>query len=337
MKKSFTLIELILSIVIGSIVLLFGITIMKQVFDTQLKIKEYTKLLNRTNNVILLLEKNIQNAVLNSVIVWKCNAQNNDCYNGNTNGFKSIQEVSSTEIKYYPVMEFLQREPYSLEGKWNGSKIKTNINFIDLRDSKLINSNTSEYNISIIDENLSEIANIIGEYNKYYTGTYNDPFANQDTVLLMSGSNGKGALDNIYNSYGYSNSKATSTNNKLFKINSYTLYSNKTIANIIPITSNNQTTIFEKFYFINSNIAIVPKYNSSTQLYDLYLVHNFRSWKGQQYKDGKYELIAKNVSNYSFKMTNGYMHIYLCLSNPFIKLASGNYLNVCKEKYILNY
>ena len=95
--------------------------------------------------------------------------------------------------------------------------------------------------------------------------------------------------------------------------------------------------IFEKFYLINSNIAIVPKYNSSTQLYDLYLVHNFRSWKGQQYKDGKYDLIVKNVSNYSFKMENGYMHIYLCLSNPFIKLASGNYLNVCKEKYIVNY
>jgi hypothetical protein len=110
--------------------------------------------------------------------------------------------------------------------------------------------------------------------------------------------------------------------------------SKETKLHIQAITESNSTTVYEKYYLVNSAYAIVPVCaNSDCSEFNLTLKYNYYPWKGEKYTDGNSSLLATHVTQFKFRDENGIMRIYLCIDAPKVKI-NGTPLSVCKEKVV---
>ncbi len=334
MKKSFTLIELIVVLIIMGILATIATEILLKVYKNYTITKARNALVYKTDLIINEIASKLQSRVPNSVIATECNATNNDCINGNILGFISIQNLTEKNANKYPVIEWLNKDIYSKRGEWN-SQLKRVIpgwsGFVDLKRTQ-INKGDNNYTIIIPDSNMSIVQEIDGNWTERWgISGYRNIFENELSVLIFSGADGRGAFNDINHSYGwyetlYPNNKAE----KVFKI-----YKNSDDnITVTAIDDSNNTTVYEGFFIVNGAEAIVPVYDENYSDYNLTFIQNYYPWKDQNFTDGNSSLLVTHVTEFKFKEQNSLLRIYLCIQDPNVKINNNTYLTICKEKVI---
>lgn len=318
MKKSFTLLELTIVIVILGILGTISIEILQKMADNYIIQREMNKLSFKTDLVLNIIASKLQTRIKNSVIASHCDD------NGNPNGdFVAVSEVNGSS--YYNALEWLNYSIYSKRGMWNSNLKRIQpgwSGFVDLKKTKQYLSD--KYEIITPDSNFSIVQEMDGNWSKAWEiNGFDNVLDNNLDVLIFSGADGRGDFSDINNSYGWYEHNAT----RIFSIKK-----NSDInLSISAVTESNETTVYEGYYIVNTAMAIVPKKDGNE--YNLTLRFNYFPWKGQNYLDGNSSVLATHVTKFKFKEENSLMRIYLCLTSKDSKLRDYN-LTVCKEKVI---
>ena len=346
MKKSFTLIEVLIVLVILGILATITTKILIKVYENYYYSKEYNRLAYQTDIALNLIASKLTHRVKNSLIAVKCDVNSSGCINGNIQAFDTLAVVSDkneSERSQYKVLEWLGIDVYSQRGMWDDNLKEVTpgfSGFVDLNQTKVYPGD--EYNITSPDSNFSIVEDIDSNWTAQY-GISGNIFSNKYEVLIFSGNDDRGDFLDINTSYGfykslYPNCKAT----RVFKINSYRVFADpnnvpKTELNITAVDESNSTTVYEKYYLVNSAYAIVPVANkdSSGNIidYNLTLFYNYYPWNSQIYTDGNESTIVSHVTQFKFRDQNGVVRILLCIDSPKIKF-NGEPITVCKEKVV---
>ena len=333
MKRAFTLVELIVVIVILGILATIATEILLKVYKNYVITKSTNALVFKTDIVLNTLAAKLENRVKNSVIATECNATKNECINGNISDFISIQQINENNADKYPVMEWISKDIYSKRGEWD-ENLKRVVpgwsEFVDLKDTYKFQND--EYNITIPYSRLSIVQEIDGNFTESWgIDGYDNVFENNLSVIIFSGSNGRGAFNDINHSYGWY--KVKYPNNKAQKIFAI-IDKNQNIIKIKTIDDTNDTTVYEGAFLINTAFAIVPSYNQDTKDYNLTLFFNYFPWKKQKYTDGNSSLMATHITQFKFKEQNGLLRLFLCIQDPNVKINEHENLTICKERIV---
>jgi len=335
MNKAFTLFELIVVIIIMGMLGIISVEILQRVYKDYIVSRELSKLSIKTDNALNILAAKLRNRIKNSVIAVECNASNlnsassDSClYNGNKN-FISISRIGvSNNSDKYPVLEWLYVSSYSKKGMWWDDK-KGYVQpgwsgFVDLKETNI--SSGDEYNISTPDSNFTIVQYIDGNYSQSWgVRGFNNVFDSNITVLVFSGSDGRGDFKDMNSSYGYYDMNAT----RVFKIKKLS----DTELNLKAFTESNSSTVYEGYYLVRGAMAVVPVYISKYNDYNLTLRFNYFPWNHQNYMDGNVSVLASHVTQFKFKEEKGVLRIYMCISSPNVKFNDYN-LTICKEKVV---
>jgi len=320
MKKSFTLLELTIVIVIMGILGTISVEILQKVANNYIVQKELNKLSYKTDLTLNIIAAKLQTRIKNSVIGSHCDE------NGTPNGdFKSISQINERNSSYYSVLEWLNYSIYSKRGQWdkNQKKIQPGWSgFVDLK--KTIDYQNDKYKIITPDSNFTIVQLIDGNWSEQWgIKGYGNVLDNNLDVLVFSGSDGRGDFDDINDSYGYYEHNAT----RVFAIKKLS----DTELNLTAIDESNSTTVYEGYYIVNSAVAIVPVKDGND--YDLMLKFNYFPWNDQNYTEGNSSLLARHITKFKFREDNGILRIYICMTSPNTKLKDYN-LTICKEKAV---
>jgi Tfp pilus assembly major pilin PilA len=349
MKKSFTLIEAVIVIVVLGILATITSKILVKVYENYLYSKELNKLSYQTDLILNKLAAKLSFRVANSVIAVECNITNDDCYRGNIYSFKALSSITS-DIDKYKVLEWLGKDIYAKRGMWNSTLqrvVPGYSGFVDLNQTTS-SAFGDEYNITTPYSYFGYVKEIDSNWTEAY-GIRGDVFDNNYTVLIFSGPDDRGDFLDINHSYGYYENKYPS--NKAMRVfhiynppksifNDTTGYSR---LNIKAIDESNSTTVYEKYYLINSAYAIVPRCNKDKNGncvdYNLTLFYNYYPWNKQAYydvgggKEANHSLLAAHITQFKFREENGVLRIFICVDNPNIKI-NNEPITVCKEKVV---
>ena len=117
MKKSFTLIELLIVIVIMGILATITFDILKKVYDGYIYTKEtnnlQAKLTNALNEISALMRNRIANSVIVTAYPVKVNQTDSDKVN-----FKAIVNLSEGDVNY-TVLEWIGKDYEAKYGMWD--------------------------------------------------------------------------------------------------------------------------------------------------------------------------------------------------------------------------
>ncbi|WP_024791500.1 type II secretion system protein [Lebetimonas sp. JS032] len=319
MKKAFTLIELTIVIVILGILGTISVEILQKLANNYVMQKEMNRLAYKTDLTLNIIASKLKTRIKNSVIASHCNDS------GIPDGdFIAVSQLTPQNSWKYRVLEWLNYSVYSKRGMWNGTKIQPGWSgFVDLKDTNSSNGG-DEYNISTPDSNFSIVQQIDGNwFHTWGINGYNNIFNNKRDVLVFSGSDGRGDLSDINNSYGWYEHNAT----RVFAIGKLS----DTELNLSAVDESNSTTVYEGYYIINSAEAVVPV--KSGNEYNLTLRFNYFPWLDQNYTDGNVSILATHVTKFKFKEENGLLRIYVCITSANKNLRDYN-LTICKEKVV---
>jgi prepilin-type N-terminal cleavage/methylation domain-containing protein len=318
MKRAFTFLELIIVIVILGIVTTISMEIIQKSIKDYLIQKEMNKLTVDLDNILDIMTIQLEHRIKNSVIASEMDKDGNP-----TGNYISLSDLSNKNKGKYTVLEFLTYSPYSRIGVYkDGTYYPGWSSFVDLKRTNVYMND--QYDIYTPDSNFTLVQNIDGKlFKRWGVNGYNDVFGNKLDVLIFGGSNGRGAINTIYNSYGWYGSNA----DKVFKIKKLT----DSKINIKALTTTNLTNVYEGYFISNGATAFVPL--KSGNKYKLILKTNYFPWNGDTYKDGNKTVLADNVTNFNFKKESNGIRIYLCLTSNIVELNDYN-LTLCKERII---
>jgi len=340
MKRAFSLIELVIVLVIMGIVSTIAIEILVKVYKGYAITKASNKLVYKTDLVLNEIAAKLQNRVKSSVIADECNASNNDCINGNIDGFIAVSNIDPANASKYPVIEWLNIDFYSKRGEWDSS-LKRVIpgwsGFVDLKKTQINDSSKADYNITIPYSSLAFIQDIEGNYSESWgISGYDNVFENNLSVLLFSGPSGRGDFNDINHSFGWWETKYS--DNKAQKIFAITDIIDGSLENtkirIKSIDDDNNSNVYEGFFILNGASALIPTYDETSNDYNITYVTNYFPWKKQDYTDGNKSILATHVTQFKFKEEGGLMNIYICIQDPSVKIDENENLTICKEKVI---
>ena len=320
MRKSFTLIELIIVIVVLAIVGNITFDTIAKVYDGYFMSKEANKAQVDTTNALDFMSVMLRDRIKNSVIATK-----NDL-----SDFKQLQNGQGSDSNY-TILEWIGKDYESRRGEWNDNLKKLQVGwsgFCDVDDAEKISSNPTELNVSLKDANFSIIQDIDGNI------TNNDNvFENNISAIIFAGSDYRGDVSSDYNkSYGWYKDNDNRQAQKVFAIVDYNQLNDGVNATIESINDTNDTTIFEDYYFVRTAYAIVPEKQSDGR-YNLYFYDNYRPWNGDTFKDGNKSLLVSNVVSFSFKEENNLLRLFLCVSSDY-KIDNDDNITICKERVL---
>ena len=331
MKKSFTMVELIVVIVILGILSTIAIGILLKMSENYVINRETDKLLFESDLVLNELSNILRSRVKNSVIATECNLSLDECKRGIIRNFKSLSSVSKDESYKYPVMEWLSRSIYAKRGEWN-STLKRVVpgyaGFVDLKASEK-NSN-DDYNISIPYSHVDIIKDIEESYYKSWGVSFSDIFNDKLSVVVFSGPDGRGAFNDINHSYGWYKNRYP--DNKAQKVFGVVQEINNSFLRVKTIDDDENATIYEGFFIVDTAMAIVPEKNREGD-FNLTLIRNYFPWKNQDFTDGNKTLLISHVTQFKFREDGGVLRLFICIESPEVKIKDYN-LTICKERIV---
>ena len=330
MKKSFTIVELVVVIVILGILSTIAISILLKVSESYVVNRETDRLLFESDLILNKLANLMRNRIKNSVIATECNLSNNGCKRGEVKDFESISLLSKENSYKYPVIEWLNKSPYAIRGEWNSSVnrvVPGSAEFVDLNDTVVIKND--EYNVSLPYSNFNIIRDIEENYYKRWGVSFKDVFEDNLSVIVFSGPGGRGDFNDINHSYGWY--KTLSSSNKAQKVYAILNYSNNR-AHIKTIDDDDNATVYESYYLVDTAMAIVPVQNEEGD-FNLTLVRNYFPWKDQNYTEGNSSLLASHVTQFKFREKGGVLMLFICIQSNNIEIKDYN-LTICKERIV---
>jgi prepilin-type N-terminal cleavage/methylation domain-containing protein len=346
MKKSFTLIELIIAMVVMGILASITFSIFENVYKNYLYTKEVNKLSSRVDGALEEISALLRNRVKNSIIATKYPSKITQTDPDKVD-FKSVDKLNSDDNDYI-ALEWIGKDYEAKNGMWDKSQkhIQTGWSgFIDLDKATRTNNDPKEFNVTTMDSNFT-IVKLIDRNITAALGEDIDPFENNITTLIFSGYDLGGDLTpDVNRSFGwYLDKDKNRTANSIFAIQNYKDYSNNRVdLNITSITENNQTTLFERYFLVRSAYTIIPIENNTTQTndYNLTLYYNYQPWRGDWWnklhstanQEANHTLILNHVTQFRFKKNENsdIFRIYICVQSSFLDVNSTNKLEVCKE------
>jgi prepilin-type N-terminal cleavage/methylation domain-containing protein len=357
MKKSFTLIELIIVIVILAILSSITFDILSRVYKNYIQTRELNKLNAKLDSTIEIISTKLSNRIKNSVIVTKYPVKLNQT-DSNQVDFKSIADIKDDD-KAYKVLEWIGQDYEAKNGIWdsNTKHLQTGWSgFVDLGyQSHKTQDDPKEFNITTIDSNFT-IINIIDRNITASYGFNQDPFESNTTTLIFSGNDlGGDIVEDLNQSYGwYLDSSKQRDAKAVFAIQEYNSYKDsntlKTDLNISSITENNDTTLYSRYFIARSAYAIVPIENNETledgrkvNDYNITFVYNYQPWQGDWWNgntsghgEANSTLLATHITELRFKkdLDTPVIRLYICIQSPNVEVNSTRYLTLCKEKAI---
>ena len=304
MKKSFTLIELIFTIVILSIIGVISAQILSKLYEEYVVTRTINRLQSKTELILDLIAKRLQYRIKEATIARMLPP--------NDTTITSLSDANDS----YEILEWIGYDNGGFKGYYSSSKQRVVpgwSGFVDLYSSETnktqIKTPGSDLNItnnivkSISDSSVSLIDSNIG--------------------LIFKGMQ---AGFDIYQ-YGWN---CFSEPNPSNCVNRSYVYDAKcpvsgcsNILEVNPIFSGKEIT--EQYYLAWSAYAIVPQNNK------LILYYNYRPWKGDKYSDGKSSIIAKNLSVFRFRQIDQVIRLKICL---YKEITNDYNLSFCKEKVV---
>ena len=354
MKKSFTLIELIIVIVIMGILSNITFDILSKVYHNYIYTKEMNKLNSKLDATMELIAKRLKDRLKNSVIVTKYPAKFSD-NDENKVDFKSISELEDGDTAY-KIIEWINMDFEAKNGMWdeNQKHIQTGWSgFIDLGyNSHKTNDDPKEFNVTSVNSNFNIVKLIDRNITTSY-GENEDPFESNTTTLIFSGNDGGGDIvEDLNQSYGwYLDEDKNRSAKAVFAIEQYGDYkvgnSLKTDLNITSITENNDSTLYSRYFIARSAYAFVPIENNETlpdgkklNDYNLTFIYNYQPWKGDWWNgthgEANSTLVATHITEIRFKkdLDTPMIRLYICIQSPNVEINSTRNLTLCKEKAI---
>jgi len=351
MKKSFTLIEIIIVIVILGILSVITFDILSRVYKNYIYTKETNKLNAKLDYTMEIIAAKLKNRIRNSVIVTKYPAKFGDNIENQVD-FKSIAFLQDDDTDY-KILEWIGKNYEAKNGMWDDSvkHIQTGWSgFIDLGyKSHKTNDDPKEFNITTPDSNFTIVKLIDRNITASY-GFDQDPFESNTTTLIFSGNDlGGDIVDDLNHSYGwYYNESKQRQAKAVFAIQGYNTEKNSsglyTELNITSITENNDTTLYSRYFITRSAYALVPIKNNDTENgindFNLTFVYNYQPWQGDWWNgthgESNSTLLATHVTEIRFKkdLDTPVIRVYICIQSENLELNNTRNLTLCKEKAI---
>jgi Tfp pilus assembly major pilin PilA len=326
-KKSFTIIELIATIVITAILGTIALDILRKVYRHYVVTRELTKLNIKTEAILNLISSNLQHRLKNSLIAISCNVSTGDCDRANIDDFLPVNQIPDNNDSYR-VLEWLQIDRYGRIGEWNGTLLKPGWSgFVDLKNGDTTQLSDGNWSIATPYSDPTIIQDILGDYFKQWgISGNNDVFGNGLAVLVFGGPAGRGTISADYNnSYGYYHYPAE----QLYFVEPQT----NTKWKIYQVSVNqDEVKIFQDYYILRGGGAIVPVPIGNGE-FNLTYRFNYFPWLDQNYTDGNSTIIGDHITFFKFREKNGNLRLYICITTDNIDLKEYN-LTVCKEKVV---
>jgi len=347
-KKSFTLIELMIVIVIMGILSTITFDILKKVYDNYIYTKETNKLQFKLTRALDEISSLMKNRLANTVIVTAYPVEVNQTDSDKVD-FKSIKNLKDGDTNY-TVLEWIGKDYEARYGMWddNQQHIQTGWSgFIDLDKATRTNDDPKEFNVTTLNSNFDDVK-LIDRNITANLGEDIDPFDNNITTIIFSGYDMGGELTNndLKQSFGwYFDADKNRTAKSVFAIQDYVEHSdNSADLNISAVTenSNDTDTLYARYFLTRSAYTLVPLEDNSTGKadYNLTLYYNYQPWRKDWWnklnsnsKEANHTMILNHVTQFRFKkdVNSPMIRIYICVQSSYLDINSTDRLEVCKE------
>jgi prepilin-type N-terminal cleavage/methylation domain-containing protein len=349
LKKSFSLIELIVVIVIMGILATITFDVLSKIYKNYIYTKEINKLDNKLDAALEEISSLLRNRVVNSVIATKYPDKVTQTDSSKVD-FKPVSELTADDTDYH-VLEWIGKDYEARYGMWddNQQHIQTGWSgFFDLDEASRTNDDPKEFNVTTINSNF-DLVKLIDRNITAALGEDIDPFENNITTLIFSGYDLGGDLNpDVNRSFGwYFDEDKNRTAKSIFAIQHYIQHSNNNVdVNITSITENNNTTLYARYFLVRTAYSIVPIENntSTTNDYNLTLYYNYQPWRydwwnklhGTSNIEANHTLLLNHVTQFRFKKDSNspLIRIYMCVQSNLVDLNATNKLEICKEKVV---
>ena len=350
MRKSFTLIELIIVIVIMGILSTITFDILQKVYKNYIFVKETNRLNYKVNYALEEISALMKNRIKNSVIATAYPIEVNQTDSSKVD-FDYIGEIEENTTKY-KVLEWLGKDYEAKNGMWDESqkRIQTGWSgFIDLDKASKTDDDPQEFNVTTLYSNF-DVVKIIDANITSSLGDDTNIFDDNITTLVFSFYDMGGELSpdqDINHSFGWYLDKDRGREARsIFAIQNYIQHSDYSVdLNITRISEYNETELYARYFLVRTAYSLVPIENntSTTNDYNLTLYYNYRPWKGDWWNkradtgaEANHTLVLNHVTQFRFKkdLHTDIFRIYICVQSSFLDINATNKLEVCKERMI---
>lgn len=299
MKKAFTLIEIIVTIVILGILAAGTFVSLKHLYLRSAKSKTLSESSFTTQIVVDQIAALLYDRVPATVIGYKLNGD-----------FEPIANILSTDFKIL---------------QWIGTSVEAHKSgyysgFIDLDASDKNTSTAVSFDV-----NATGIESL--HVKKFGSGS----IANKDIALIFAGSFDDGSLSSssdFNSSFGWHGNPSN-------LIYTFTTSDNNLSFDIKPQEVYEKYYLVDSAYAIARKEDITPPCSSvdaSDDANTLYLFYNFRPWKAQDFCDGNVTVLAEGVRGFKAGVINNNIYFSLSISKEI--RGSDNNLSISKEKVV---
>jgi len=306
-RLGFTMIELVFVIVIMGILGKFGVEFIAQAYKSFIYASVNNKLQADSGMAVENIASRLQFRIKDSIIAR--------VPDGNLSNFKALAGSDYNESA--TILEWVGSDIDGFRGDSNTTPISPNWSgIIDLRDPtttstvlKSPETNTTQINrlIKVLSDNGSDV---------------------NDTALYFVGSD-----SNIKTGYGWDGVALSDQNGSVM----HPVRQNGTVDQFVPINGltgadNNFIGVDVYEYYQLSWSAYAVEHNTTTN--DLIIYYDYQPWQGENYKNGKSQIIMQNVSTFRFKAVGSVVKIQVCVKSDIIDGGSSGGYSLCKEKTV---